>query len=125
MKYYRIVTSFFLLIFIILLYLFLYQDDPHRWYATDEFLLYSLSILTLMMCLFILALFRRSGAYVNLASFGVYTLLLYAGLYTSTGGGGLVYWFYILLVTAIHFVVMLAYSMVKVWKRSGTQLHEL
>jgi hypothetical protein len=74
------------------------------------------------LCLvFILWLFKfnKQLAVINLTLFFIYNSVLYYNLlYNSAGGTALVWWFYLLVFTAVHILVISVYLAVKYFTKS-------
>lgn len=90
-------------------YLFLWEDYEKGRIISDELLIYSLSGLTFATALLSFRISNRFGL-VNLVVLVVYSARFYYGLfYQSNGGSGLLWLFYIVIVTPIHLLFLLTY----------------
>ncbi len=61
--------------------------------------------------------YNRKYALIHLISFGVYSIFLYYGLeYKSEGGSGLVWWFYLIVLTSIQTIILATHIIIKLFK---------
>ena len=83
----------------------------------DNILPYGLSFILLCLLLFTIKKNKRVG-WINLLLFTAYSGYLYHGLFfRGAGGVSLVWWFYLLLFTGIHLLLIIIYFFVVNWQK--------
>jgi hypothetical protein len=82
---------------------------------TDNGLLYSTSLLTFFLILFSLKI-KSTFSYYNLILFLFYTFIFYYSLFVkNTQGMTLIFWSCCLLITSVHFVLLLLVLVIRHW----------
>ena len=86
---------------------------------SDDQILYGGSLLCLILVL-ISFKFSRYFAIINLIVLLSYSTIMYYGLfYKSEEGGALVWWFYLVSLTAIQIVIIGIYLVIKIFKKNN------
>jgi hypothetical protein len=86
-------------------------------FHSDDILLFIVSIVTLAL-VFLSFRHGKQFGYINLCVFLSYSLLFYYGLFfKGEYGSSFLWWFFAIILTSIHFIILLVYLIVKFWKK--------
>lgn len=109
---------FALLLFVWFLIVLFGEDVSGSFIVSDDFVLYSISVLTLFLILFYSKTCGQLYTYLNIALYLIYGAISYYGLFfKGEYGSGLIWWSLAVVLTSIHFLILLIYLAIKFWKK--------